>query len=54
MSPQRGKITDGDAPADKSAPPSPPERPSSSSLLGWQPEQPGLIADIDHPAYFAQ
>jgi len=23
------------------------------SLLGWQPEQPGLIADIDHPAYFA-
>jgi nucleoside-diphosphate-sugar epimerase len=24
------------------------------ALLGWQPEQPGLIADIDHPAYFAQ
>jgi nucleoside-diphosphate-sugar epimerase len=23
------------------------------SLLGWQPEQTGLIADIDHPAYFA-
>jgi nucleoside-diphosphate-sugar epimerase len=23
------------------------------SLLGWQPQQPGLIADIDHPAYFA-
>jgi len=23
------------------------------SLLGWKPEQPGLIADIDHPAYFA-
>ena len=22
--------------------------------LGWKPEQPGLIADIDHPAYFAQ
>ena len=24
------------------------------SRLGWAPEQPGLIADIDHPAYFAQ
>jgi nucleoside-diphosphate-sugar epimerase len=24
------------------------------SLLGWQPGQPGLIADIDHPAYFAE
>ncbi len=24
------------------------------SLLGWQPQQPGLIADIDHPAYFAE
>jgi nucleoside-diphosphate-sugar epimerase len=23
-------------------------------LLGWQPGQPGLIADIDHPAYFAR
>jgi len=23
------------------------------SVLGWQPEQPGLIADIDHPAYFS-
>ena len=22
------------------------------SLLGWQPEHPGLIADIDHPFYF--
>ncbi len=22
------------------------------SLLDWKPEQPGLIADIDHPAYF--
>lgn len=22
--------------------------------LGWKPEQPGLIADMDHPAYFAQ
>jgi nucleoside-diphosphate-sugar epimerase len=25
----------------------------TQALLGWQPEQPGLIADIDHPAYFA-
>jgi nucleoside-diphosphate-sugar epimerase len=24
------------------------------ALLGWQPKQRGLIADIDHPAYFAQ
>ncbi len=24
------------------------------SLLGWEPEQAGLIADIDHPAYFAK
>ncbi len=23
------------------------------SLLRWKPEQPGIIADIDHPAYFA-
>ncbi len=23
------------------------------ALLGWQPVQPGLLADIDHPAYFA-
>ena len=23
------------------------------TLVGWQPEQPGLLADIDHPAYFA-
>ncbi len=23
-------------------------------LLGWKPQQAGLIADIDHPAYFAQ
>jgi nucleoside-diphosphate-sugar epimerase len=23
------------------------------SRLGWAPEQPGLLADIDHPAYFA-
>jgi nucleoside-diphosphate-sugar epimerase len=26
----------------------------TGSLLGWGPEQPGLIADIDHPAYFVQ
>jgi nucleoside-diphosphate-sugar epimerase len=24
------------------------------ALLGWTPTQPGLIADIDHPAYFAR
>lgn len=24
------------------------------SRLDWQPQQPGLIADIDHPAYFVQ
>jgi nucleoside-diphosphate-sugar epimerase len=24
----------------------------TQSQLGWRPEQPGLIADIDHPAYF--
>jgi nucleoside-diphosphate-sugar epimerase len=33
------------------------DAPSSSARtrakLGWMPEQPGLIADIDHPAYFA-
>jgi hypothetical protein len=22
------------------------------ALLGWQPDQPDLLADIDHPAYF--
>ncbi len=31
--------------------------PTSSALtrakLGWKPEEPGLIADLDHPAYFA-
>jgi nucleoside-diphosphate-sugar epimerase len=26
----------------------------TQSLLGWRPDQPGLVADIDHPAYFAQ
>ena len=26
----------------------------TQSLLGWSPAQPGLIADIDHPAYFAR
>ena len=25
----------------------------TQSLLGWRPEQPGLIADFDHAAYFA-
>jgi nucleoside-diphosphate-sugar epimerase len=25
----------------------------SSRLLGWKPQQPGLLADIDRPAYFA-
>jgi nucleoside-diphosphate-sugar epimerase len=24
------------------------------SLLGWKPDEPSLLADIDHPAYFAQ
>lgn len=24
----------------------------TQKLLGWQPEQPGLIVDIDHPRYF--
>jgi nucleoside-diphosphate-sugar epimerase len=34
------------------------DAPASSArtraVLDWKPEQPGLIADIDHPAYFAQ
>jgi nucleoside-diphosphate-sugar epimerase len=24
------------------------------TLLGWTPTQPGLVADVDHPAYFAR
>ncbi len=27
---------------------------ATRARLGWQPEQLGLLADIDHPAYFAQ
>jgi nucleoside-diphosphate-sugar epimerase len=34
------------------------DAPTSSAqtraILDWQPQQPGLIADIDHPAYFAK
>lgn len=25
----------------------------TQAVLGWRPERPGLLADIDHPAYFA-
>jgi len=34
------------------------DAPTSSArtraMLDWKPEQPGLIADVDHPAYFSQ
>jgi hypothetical protein len=26
----------------------------TQELLGWQPKQPGLIADLDRPNYFGQ
>ncbi len=26
----------------------------TQELLGWQPKQPGLIADLDRPSYFGQ
>ncbi|MHB1302877.1 MAG: SDR family oxidoreductase [Acidiphilium sp.] len=26
----------------------------TQAILGWRPERPGLLADIDHPAYFAE
>jgi len=31
----------------------PTSRARTLAQLNWTPQQPGLIADIDHPAYFA-